>query len=379
MIKSVGLGVRNGKADMKAVKFTRHEAGAEDVELEMLYCGVCHSDIHQAHDDWGNTVWPCVPGHELVGRVSKIGAKVKNFKVGDIAAVGCMIDSCGKCPSCLNGEEQFCESETSCLLTYNGPKVPNGQNSYGGYSSKAVVKESFLLSIPKEISPEEAGPILCAGVTTYSPLKHWGVEKGTKVGIVGFGGLGHMGVQIAKAMGAEVTVITTSPEKTEDALSMGASRVIDSNDKNKMEEGAASLHLIINTIPYPYSLDPYMELLKRDGTMVIVGVLMEEPKWDPSKFIMQRRSLAGSLIGSIPETKEVLEFCAANNIRPRVEVIPAKDINGAFEKVINKKARYRYVLDLSTLPKEDDKNLESFGEVNHRIEGSSGQQEDQLQ
>lgn len=379
MIETVGLGVKNGKADMKAVKFIRHEAGAEDVELEMLYCGVCHSDIHQAHDDWGNTVWPCVPGHELVGRVSKVGSKVKSFKVGDLAAVGCMIDSCGKCPSCLDGEEQFCESETSCLLTYNGPKNPTGQNTFGGYSSRAVVKEHFLLALPKEIAPEEAGPILCAGVTTYSPLKHWGVQKGTKVGIVGFGGLGHMATQIARAMGAEVTVITTSPEKTEDALSMGATKVIDSTDEKKMQEAAASLHLILNTIPYPYNIDSYMDLLKRDGTMVIVGVLMEEPKWDPTKFIMQRRSLAGSLIGSIPETKEVLDFCAKNNIRPRVEIISADKINESFEKVMNKQARYRYVLDLSSLPKFEDKSLESFGEVNHRIEKDSEAQENQLQ
>lgn len=376
MMNTVGYCAGSSKENLTAKRFVRKDSGAGDVELELIYCGVCHSDIHQARNDWGNTVWPCVPGHEVVGKVSKVGEAVKKFKVGDIVAVGCMIDSCGSCFSCRNGEEQYCESESGFLGTYNGTLSPTGQNTYGGYSSRLVIKEHFLLKVPKGILPEVAGPILCAGVTTYSALKHWGINEGMKIGVAGFGGLGHMATQIAKAMGAEVTVITTSPEKKEDAIFMGASDVIVSTDKKQMEKAKNSLQFILSTIPERHDLEPYINLLQRDGVMVIVGVLVPEPEWDPTKFVMHRRSLAGSLIGSMAETAEVLEFCDKNKIAPKIELISADKINEAFDKVESKKARYRYVIDLSTLPLHEMDRLEEIPSVGHLIEKRSPQTEE---
>ncbi len=378
MIDTVGYAATKAKESMSAVKFRRLDSGPQDIELELLFCGICHSDVHQVRNDWKNTVFPCVPGHEVVGRVAKIGTEVKNFKVGEIAAVGCMIDSCGSCYSCMHGEEQYCESPTGFLGTYNGTINPKGQNSYGGYSNKLVVKEHFLLKVPEGMPPEVAGPILCAGVTTYSPLKHWGIEPGMKIGIVGFGGLGHMATQIANAMGADVTVITTSPEKREDALSMGASDVIVSTDEEKMKEAANSLQFILSTVPYEHDISPYVDLLERDGVLVFVGVLVPQPGWDPTKIIMHRRSLAGSLIGSIAETKEVLDFCNIHKVFPKVQKIDAKDINEAFENVFNKKARYRYVIDLSSLAKEKVENLKELKSVGHLIEKQETMKDDEM-
>ena len=367
MIKTVGYGAMK-KGEVSAKRFYRKESGPGDVELELLFCGICHSDVHQVRNDWGNTVYPCVPGHEIVGRVSKVGNEVKHFKVGDVAAIGCMIDSCGVCYSCGNGEEQYCESETSFLGTYNGTLTPSGQDTYGGYSTRYVVKEHFLLKVPAGIPPVAAGPIVCAGVTTYSPLKHWGIKEGMKIGVAGFGGLGHMATQIAKAMGAEVTVLTTSPEKKEDALAMGATKVIVVTDVKQMQEAANSLQFILNTVPYRHDILPYVNLLQRDGVMVIVGVFVPEPEWNPTNFVMHRRSLAGSLIGSISETQEVLEFCEKHKIFPKTELIDATKINEAFDNIVNKKARYRYVIDLSSLPKENIDSLEDIGSVGHLIE-----------
>lgn len=377
MIRTIAFGAKKSSADLKAVKFERMDAGAGDIELELLYCGICHSDVHQVKDDWKNTVYPCVPGHEIVGKVSKVGKAVKNFKVGDLAAVGCMIDSCGTCYSCKHGDEQYCESPSSFLGTYNGPLEPNGQNSYGGYSSRLIVKEHFLLKLPDGIPPEAAGPILCAGVTTYSPLKHWDIKPGMKIGVAGFGGLGHMAVQIAKAMGADVTVLTTSKDKIQDAKSMGASHVIVTSDEDEMKKAEKSLQFILNTIPESHDIIPYVELLERDGVMCIVGVLVPEPGWDPTKFIMQRRSLAGSLIGSIAETKEVLEFCAKHKVFPKVELIEPEKINEAFEKVINKKARYRYVINLAGLSRFKDDNLEQLEPVGHLLKDQKESEEQQ--
>jgi uncharacterized zinc-type alcohol dehydrogenase-like protein len=367
MIKTVGFGTMKA-GELAAKRFLRKDSGPGDVELDLLYCGICHSDIHQSRDDWGNTVWPCVPGHEIVGRVSKVGKAVKNFQVGEMAAIGCMIDSCGECYSCRHGEEQYCESETGFLGTYNGTLSPSGQDTYGGYSDRYVVKEHFLLKVPKGIPPEAAGPILCAGVTTYSPLKHWGIKEGMKVGVAGFGGLGHMATQIANAMGAEVTVLTTSPEKKEDALALGAKKVVVVTDNKQMQEAANSLQFIISTIPFRHDIVPYANLLQRDGVMVIVGVLVPQPEWDPTKFVMHRRWLGGSLIGSIAETQEVLEFCEKHKIFPRTELIDATQINEAFDNVVNKKARYRYVIDLSSLPRENTEALEELKSVGHVIE-----------
>ncbi|MBC7537485.1 MAG: NAD(P)-dependent alcohol dehydrogenase [Bacteriovorax sp.] len=365
MIKTIGFGATKFHKTLQPKIFQRQEPGNSDVEMELLYCGVCHSDVHQVNDDWKNTVWPCVPGHEIVGKVSRIGQNVTTFKVGDLAAVGCITDSCGTCYSCRHGDEQFCEAESGMLGTYNGPLIATGQNTYGGYSNHFVIKENYLIALPEGMPPEVAGPILCAGVTTYSPLKHWGVKPGMRVGIVGMGGLGHMAVKIAKAMGADVTVITTSSDKKEDAMKFGASKVVLSTSKKEMAEVEKSLDLILNTIPERHEIEPYLNLLHHDGAMVIVGVLMTQPEWNPQQIIMYRRTLAGSLIGGIAETKEVLDFCVQHQIFPEIEMIEAHEINDAFKNIESKKARYRYVIDLSTLGKEDVSKLEDIGVVGH--------------
>lgn len=367
MIETIGFGATKFSKSLKPKKFTRLVARDTDVELDLLYCGVCHSDIHQVKNEWSNTVYPCVPGHEIVGRVTRVGSEVKNFKVGDIAVVGCMVDSCGKCYSCVKGEEQYCESESGCLMTYNGTNNPTGQNTYGGYSNHFVIKENFLIKLPENIPLEAAGPIVCAGVTTYSPLKHWGVSPGMKVGVVGLGGLGHMAVQIAVAMGAEVTVISTSKDKRADAISFGAVKFILSTEKKEMEAAKSSLDFILNTIPEKHEFDGYLELLHRDGVMVVVGVLEPMDKFNPQPLLMQRKTIAGSLIGSIAETAEVLDFCSKNGIYPRVEIIEASELNEAYKKVEDKKARYRYVVDLASLNKEEIEKLDDIGEVSHLL------------
>ncbi|MBC7693099.1 MAG: NAD(P)-dependent alcohol dehydrogenase [Methylotenera sp.] len=368
MIKSIGYAVKKSKNKLEPHQFTREEPGPEDVLIEVLYTGVCHSDVHQVNNDWKNTVWPCMPGHEVVGKVTRVGANVKNFKAGDTAAVGCMIESCMSCPSCIEGNEQYCESETSWLATYNGAMMPNGQNTFGGYSNTLVVSEHFVLKVPGNLDLKSVAPILCAGVTTYSPLKHFKVKAGQKVGVVGFGGLGHMATQIARAMGAEVTVLSTSPDKKEDALRLGASSFIHSGDKTQMEEAAESLDFILNTVPEKHEIEPYLELLRRDAVMIIVGVLMPEPGWDPQKVIMKRRLLGGSLIGSIRETQEVLDFCSEHGIAPQVEVIPIERINECFENVEKKKVRYRYVIDLASLKAvEGRSDLSDLGSVGNHL------------
>ncbi len=368
MIQTIGYAATLLNRTLKPKTFQRADPGPGDVVLDLLFCGICHSDVHQVNNDWNNTVWPCVPGHEIVGRVSQVGGEVKGFKVGDVAAVGCMVDSCGKCFSCLNGDEQYCESETSMLGTYNGPLNPTLQNTYGGYSNRFVVKEHFLLHVPDSIPIETVGPLLCAGVTTYSPLKHWGVKEGMKVGIVGLGGLGHMAVQIAKAMRAEVTVISTSDDKKEDAIKFGASKFVLSTSSEQMKETAKSLDFVLDTIPEKHEFEPYLDLLHRDGAMVIVGVLAEQPKWNPQKLLMQRKTVAGSLIGSIAETREVLDFCAQHKIAPKVEVVTPHGINEAYKNVEKKKARYRYVIDLSHLAKEDARGLPEIDAVSHVLD-----------
>ncbi len=365
MIKTIGFGATKFHKSLKPKVFNREEAGESDVELDVLFCGVCHSDIHQVNNDWKNTVYPCVPGHEVVGKVSRVGKNVTEFKAGDVAVIGCIIDSCGTCHSCRHGEEQYCEAETGILQTNNGPMNPTGQNTYGGYSNHIVVKEKYLMKLPEGVAPESAAPIVCAGITTYSPLKRWGVKPGMKVGIVGMGGLGHMAVKFAKAMGAEVTVISTSEEKKEDALRFGATHFVYSEHNDQMREASRSLDFILNTIPYEHKIEPYMELLHRDGAMVLVGVLVPQPSWEPMKIIMQRHTIAGSLIGGIAETKEVLEFCARHKIAPEVEIIQASDLNEVYKKVVDKKARYRYVVDIASLAKEDADKLEEIDDVGH--------------
>lgn len=362
MIKALGYAAKHSFSRLKPLAFEREEPGTTEVAIDVLYCGVCHSDVHQAENDWGNTVYPCMPGHEVVGRVSAVGASVTRHKVGDLVGVGCMIDSCRDCAPCHEHEEQYCEGPNSWLATYNGPMKPAAQaktgenmygrdNTYGGYSTVLVVKEDFVLKVPATLPIEAAAPILCAGVTTYSPMKHWGVKAGDKVGVVGFGGLGDMAVKIAKAMGADVTVFTTTKEKVAEAEKLGAKGVVE-GDKDAYEALGNSFDFILSTIPEKHKVDPFVPLLKRDAAYVAVGALAPMPGYNNQHLIMQRKTLAGSLIGSIAETQEILDFCAEHGIAPDVQVIPIQEINEAYKKVKEGDVRFRYVIDIDSLKQE---------------------------
>jgi alcohol dehydrogenase (NADP+) len=333
---------------LEPLEIPRRAPGAHDVQIDIAYCGVCHSDLHTARNEWKNTLYPSVPGHEIVGRVSAVGTQVTKFKVGDLVGVGCMVDSCGHCQSCHEGEEQFCEN--GFTGTYNGPLF-GGENTYGGYSQTIVVKESFVLRISHaEKDLAAVAPLLCAGITTYSPLRHWDVGPGRKVGVVGLGGLGHMGVKIAHAMGAHVVLFTTSPAKVADGLRLGADEVCVSTDPAQIASHAGRLDFILNTVAAPHLLDAYLDLLKRDGTMTLVGA-PAEPHPSPNVFglILKRRSLAGSLIGGIRETQEMLDFCAEHGIVSDIEMIRADQINEAYERMLKSDVKYRFVIDSATL------------------------------
>ena len=328
----------------------------DEVLIDILYCGVCHSDLHQVRNDWSNTIYPCVPGHEIIGRVVQAGNEVTRFAVGDVVGVGCMIDSCGKCSSCTGGDEQYCEGPVSWTATYNGYMKPNGNgyNTSGGYSTDIVVKESFVLKIPASLDIKAAAPILCAGVTTYSPLRHWQVKEGVNVGIAGLGGLGHMAVMLAKAMGAQVTVLTTQEEKRAAAEQLGAHQVILSDDKEAMTQHELTLDLILVTIPDKFDVNPFVSLLKRDGKLVTVGLL--GPYQSPAnnmELAMHRRSIAGSLIGSIQETQDVLDFCAEHSILPEIEMIPIQEVNKAYGRMMDEDVRFRFVIDMDSLKNEN--------------------------
>jgi len=339
---------QNAQSPLAPLTIERRDLHPDDVQIQILYCGVCHSDLHTARNEWHNTIYPAVPGHEIVGRVTAVGSAVKKFQVGDLAGVGCMVDSCGHCSSCHDGEEQYCEN--GFTGTYNGP-VFGGENTYGGYSQSIVVKESFVLRIRHDEKDLAAvAPLLCAGITTYSPLRHWQVGPGKKVGIVGLGGLGHMGVKLAHAMGAHVVLFTTSPSKVEDAKRLGADEVCISKDPQQMAAHANSFDFLLNTVAAPHDLDAFLGLLKRDGTMTLVGA-PAEPHPSPEVFnlIFKRRSLAGSLIGGIAETQEMLDFCAAHGIGSDVEIIPMDYINTAYERMLKSDVKYRFVIDMSTL------------------------------
>jgi len=339
---------QTAQSPLAPFEITRRSPGPEDVEIAILYCGVCHSDLHTARNEWKNTLYPSVPGHEIVGRVVAVGERVSRFKVGDLAGVGCMVDSCGHCAACAEGEEQYCEK--GFTGTYNGPDAEGG-NTWGGYSKSIVVKESFVLRITHDDKDLAAvAPLLCAGITTYSPLRHWRVGPGMKVGIVGLGGLGHMGVKIAHAMGAHVVLFTTSPDKAADAKRLGADEVCLSSDPAQMAARAGSLDYILNTVAAPHRLEDYLQLLKRDGTMTLVGA-PEHPHPSPNAFslILKRRSLAGSLIGGIRETQEMLDFCARHGIVSDIETIRMDEINTAYERMLKSDVRYRFVIDMATL------------------------------
>jgi alcohol dehydrogenase (NADP+) len=361
MLKVTGYAAKHSFSRLKKYEFERAAAKAHEVEIEVLFCGVCHSDIHQVKNEWSNTVYPCVPGHEVVGRVTKVGPAVTRHAVGDTVGVGCMIDSCGKCEACRDGDQNYCESPNSWLATYNGPMQPASKaggeniygvdNTFGGYSNMLVVKEDFVLKIPAGLKPEVAAPILCAGVTTYSPLKHWNVQAGDKVGVIGMGGLGHMAAKLAKAMGAEVTLFTSTRDKIEEARKLGVDAVLES-DKDALEKLASSFDFMLSTVPEKHDLNPFVQLLKRDATLCVVGALEPLAPVNNMQVAFMRRSVAGSLIGNIAETQEVLDFCAQHGIGPEIEIIRIQDVNDAYKKVENGDVRFRYVIDMASLKEE---------------------------
>jgi uncharacterized zinc-type alcohol dehydrogenase-like protein len=355
MIKTLGYVADHPGDQLHLFSFEREEPRETEIVLDVLYCGVCHSDIHQVKNEWGNTVYPCVPGHEVVGRVSRIGEGVTRIRVGDVVGVGCMIDSCRTCEACEQGEENYCQGPNSWLATYNGPMIPKSKartgenmygrdNTYGGYSSTLVVSQDFAVKIPARLPYAAAAPLLCAGVTTYSPLKHWGVKAGHVVGVVGMGGLGHLAVKLAKAMGAEVTVFTTHAEKTDAALDMGATRVVLESDQAAFEALAGQFDFILSTVPQKHDLNPYILLLKRDKTVVAVGALEPMAPLNNMQIAFNRKSTAGSLIGSIAETEEVLTFCADHEITPNIHLIDINGVNAAFKDVERGDVRFRYVI-----------------------------------
>jgi len=321
-----------------------------DVQIEILYCGVCHSDLHQVRNEWQSvmpTVYPVVPGHEIVGRVVKVGSSVKKFKEGDIAAVGCMVDSCRTCASCRAGEEQYCE--VGMTLTYNGEDKILGGVTYGGYSDNIVVDEAYVLRVSPKLDPAGTAPLLCAGITTYSPLRHWNVGKGQKVGIVGLGGLGHMGVKFAHAFGAHVVLFTTSPHKSEDARRLGADEVVLSKDAVELQKHAGSFDFILDAVSADHDLNAYLQLLKRDGTMTLVGAPEKPAALYVFNLLMGRRRLAGSAIGGVRETQEMLDFCAERGITSDIERIPIQQINQAYARLLQGDVKYRFVIDMASL------------------------------
>ena len=342
-------GARAADKPLEPLDIARRTPGAHDVQIDIAYCGVCHSDLHTVRSEWGGTRYPCVPGHEIVGRVSALGAEVSNFRLGDVVGVGCLVGSCQRCPSCADGLEQYCEN--GFVGTYNGPTPDAPGHTLGGYSQRIVVDDRFVLKIRHpEAQLAAVAPLLCAGITTYSPLRHWNVGPGKKVGIVGIGGLGHMGVKIAHAMGAQVVAFTTSDAKRADAKALGADEVVVSRNKDEMRAHAGSFDLILDTVAASHDLDAYSGLLKRDGTLVLVGV-PEHPHPSPgiANLIFKRRAIAGSLIGGIAETQEMLDFCAAKGIVADIEMIPAQKIDEAYERMVRSDVKYRFVIDNATL------------------------------
>lgn len=346
-MKTIGYAAHSSDAHMVPYHFERRDLRDNDVAIEILYSGICHSDLHTVNGDWGPQPYPLVPGHEIVGRVIGVGSDVKKYKIGDHVAVGCLVDSCQECDQCHNHEEQFCR--TGITPTYGSPDCISGEITQGGYSKHIVVREEFVLNVPDALDLSKTAPILCAGITTFSPLRTWGVKEGSRVGVIGLGGLGHMAVKLAVAMGAEVTVISRSTKKEQDAKDIGAKGILASSDENALQSAASSFDLIIDTVPVKHDLNPYIPLLDIDGTLVIVGQVgpMEEPTTMP--LIFGRRRVAGSLIGGIKETQEVLDFCATHNIHPECEMIKMEDVNDAFDALAKGDVAHRFVIDMSSL------------------------------
>jgi alcohol dehydrogenase (NADP+) len=340
------LSAPSAGAPFEQTTIERRELGEHDVQIEIAFCGICHSDIHQVRDEWGGSIFPMVPGHEIAGVVAAVGPGVGKFAVGDRVGVGCMVDSCGECEYCKAGEEQFCIKGN--VQTYNARDY-GGETTYGGYSRQIVVTERFVVKVPDSLELADAAPLLCAGITTYVPLKHWKVGRGTKVAVIGMGGLGHVGVQIAAAMGAEVTVLSQSLSKKEDGLRFGAKHYYATSERETFSELKNSFDLILNTVSANLPLDAYLRLLRVDGTMVTVGAPSEQDKVHAFSLIVGRRSLAGSSIGGLPDTQEMLDFCAEHGVKPAIELISADAVDGAYDRVVSSDVRYRFVIDASTI------------------------------
>lgn len=342
------FGTETTTAPLQPMTIQRRQPTANDVEIDILYCGVCHSDLHTARNDWGGSIYPVVPGHEIVGRVLSVGSGVTKVKAGDLVAVGCMVDSCKHCSSCEQDLEQYCLNEFTG--TYNGKDKHLNIQTFGGYSEKVVVDQHFVLTMPENLDPAAAAPLLCAGITTWSPLRHWNVGEGSKVAVVGLGGLGHMAIKLANALGAHVTLFSRSPEKTQDALDLGAHEVVISTDKDDMARVAGKFDVIIDTVPYVHDLNPYVSTLAVNGTLVVVGYLGPlEPMLNTVPMILGRKTVAGSVIGGISETQELLDFCGKHNIVSEIETIKIQEINDAYERMLKSDVRYRFVIDMASL------------------------------
>jgi len=352
MYNAKAYSVTSATSPFASTVIARRDPTEHDVQIEILFCGICHSDLHQARNEWSGmmpTVYPCVPGHEIVGCVTRVGTAVTKFKAGDLAAVGCLVDSDGTCPECQAGFEQFCPNMT---LTYNFPDKHTGGVTYGGYSDSVVVNERFVLRVPKNLDLAGAAPLLCAGITTYSPMRHWGVTKGKKVGVVGLGGLGHMGVKFSHAFGAHTVVFTTSPSKKDDALRLGADEVVVSRNAEEMAKHAGSFDFILDAVAAEHDINAYIHLLKRDGNITMVGAPGKPLAVSVFGLIFARRSFSGSLIGGIAETQEMLDFCGEHNITSDVEVIPIQKINEAYERLAKSDVKYRFSIDMASLKSE---------------------------
>jgi len=348
MYKTHAYAAQNAQSPLAPFELERRGLREHDVHIEVMFCGVCHSDLHQARNEWSNTLYPVVPGHEIVGRVMEVGPAVTRYKAGDLVGVGCLVDSCRTCASCQEGLEQYCEN--GFVATYNGTDRVTGETTYGGYSTNLVVDEAFVLRVPDNLDPAAVAPLLCAGITTYSPLRTWGAGPGKKVGIVGLGGLGHMGVKLAHAMGAHVVLFTTSASKVEDGKRLGADEVVISKDPEAMAKHANSFDLLINTVAAQHDLNPFIALLKRDGTMTLVGAPEHDhPSPQVFNLILKRRRLAGSLIGGIAETQEMLDFCGQHGITSDIEMIPMQQINEAYGRMLKSDVKYRFVIDIDSL------------------------------
>lgn len=347
MYKAIGYAAHTHTSPLVPFNFERRDLGPNDVQIEILYCGICHSDIHQVRNEWGGSTFPMVPGHEIVGKVSQVGSAVSDFNIGDSVGVGCLVDACGECPDCRDDLEQYCNQ---AVFTYNSYDKHTGGSNYGGYSNSIVVDRHFVLKVPDKLDLAAAAPLLCAGITTYSPLMHWQVGEGDKVGVVGLGGLGHMAVKFAHALGAYVVMFTTTPGKAEDAKRLGADEVVVSKNPEEMDRHRESFDFILNTVAAPHNLDAYTALLKRDGTLCLVGVPDHpHPSPEVGRLIFKRRSIAGSLIGGLKETQEMLDFCAEHNIASDIELIPIQQVNDAYERVLKSDVKYRFVIDMASL------------------------------